>query len=217
MVQNEHLFFQLAAALIPVLLLGGAVTATLHPATQSWADRKALGYVTLALVLLGVVGELFAVELAFVDEPDPLKAVVVVWAVTAGTTAAGAALLAPWVKSLTPSLYGRPALAVVGVVIVLGAASLSADVHQAMLITEVEKSRQDRRDAERLFEQQDRNLREAAEIERALGRLLASKRLTPRQEIELQYWRQRQAIVSDRAMRQRKDFLETLRERPVER
>jgi len=107
---TPRLFFQLAAGLIPVLLVTAAGARMLQPRQLlSSPGRHArlveVGGMILAIGIIGfaLVAELFTLELAFDPKPSITKANIVAGALVLLTGMVGVVLLTPWVKHVTRS------------------------------------------------------------------------------------------------------------------
>jgi hypothetical protein len=93
-------FFDTAATLIPVLLLGGAIVERF----RGLPDREPGGWeATLVFVLffmLPAFAEVIAISAALGDSPDDFAIVLVTFAVTFGTFALAASLTWPWLMTM---------------------------------------------------------------------------------------------------------------------
>jgi len=101
-VTDSHQFFNLAALVIPVLLFGGAVSATWKPTgDKSRAQIRKLTATVWAAMVFAIVAEVIAIIAAVGGEPELGERIVVGVAVVAGTVAAAGAVLWPWLERLT--------------------------------------------------------------------------------------------------------------------
>src|SRR4051794_5049237 len=100
-------FFDTAAVLIPVLLLGGAIANRLAPAKDRPRGRGVpwiLG--VAAFFFLPAIAEVYAIEAALTDDPSALQGWVVVIAVAFGTWALAAAISWPWLERMWEERLG---------------------------------------------------------------------------------------------------------------
>jgi MFS family permease len=106
---DSHQFFNLAALIIPVLLLGGAVSQTWTPTLPK--TRPKVFFLTVAVwgtMLFAIVTEVIAIIAAVGGEPHDPERYVVGVAVVAGSVAAAGAILWPWLEALTPLRDANP-------------------------------------------------------------------------------------------------------------
>ena len=96
-------FFDTAAALIPVLLLGGAITERFRREsrreTEGLSSNEGL-LVVLLFFLLPAFAEMTAISAALGDIPNDFQVWVVTFAVAFGTCALAASLTWPWLKAI---------------------------------------------------------------------------------------------------------------------
>lgn len=91
-VTSPNLFFQIAAALIPLLLVSSARAL---PPRKSWLGLAAI----TAVSMFAVLAEGFALELSFADEFPVWEEVVPVYAVMGGTALAAYVFARPWLNN----------------------------------------------------------------------------------------------------------------------
>lgn len=183
MAASDALFFQIAAGLIPVLVLGLAVTDRFDPTTWEPKLRRRWG----PLIVIGVgyvlVAELFAIELSFSGSRPFYKVAIVVYAMALSALFAGAVVALPFVQTM--GRLGKRLTSVAGIaVLVFGSILLIdavSDVREADARAEascvsvaVERTAQARdKRFERSFERVASYEARRSELDRELRQLVA--------------------------------------------
>lgn len=136
---HSEAFFEVAATLIPLLLLSGVVVDRITPPPKSnwkgWHLWFALYLPTLGALV--IVAEIMALNAITTGSADTLHAVVVIVAVVLGMASVIAAVWVPWMvryHSISPRLavlYSAIAVFSVGGIVVYAVTPLSDTVHSA--------------------------------------------------------------------------------------
>jgi hypothetical protein len=139
---EPSLFFQIAAALIPGLLLAGAVQKSFRP--ERFRDRRALaflvGFVIAVYAWACIVAEVLALKQSVSATSIPPEGTTrfVVWVLVVGTAVAAAAFAIPWVEGALPpfNLFWKVILslllgALTVYLLFLGSNSIRNAVHDA--------------------------------------------------------------------------------------
>ena len=106
---DPRVFFQIAAALIPALALGGLLSEKLRP-PENWelpeARRKALGAAAVVAGTCVFAAEIAAVQAGLTGSPNALETWLVAGVVVAASGITVAVVVSPWVG---PYLIGGDA------------------------------------------------------------------------------------------------------------
>lgn len=139
---EPSLFFQIAAALIPGLLLAGVVQKSFRP--ERFGNRRVLGFLVGFVIATYAFACVLAEFLALKESvsatalPPESTTKFVVWVLVVGTAVAAGAFAIPWVEKALPSF--SPLWKVIlwlvlgagtGYVLLLGSSSIGDAVHDA--------------------------------------------------------------------------------------
>jgi hypothetical protein len=207
------LFFQIAAALIPVLLFSG-VSRSLKPGSLRSLPPSQLVMVGLLIlgppVLAAVVAEFIAISEAVSAKsvPSAFRTVFVADVLAAGTVCLAVALFLPWLPkrrdeqalAISPRAVW-PGIFFVIVVSTIGLWLLSGAVNEAINIRAAEEAACIRKfsiDQEReQIDARDRLERQGAEIERVRGQIRQVRRKRPINEAQLKGLQARNDFLED--------------------
>jgi undecaprenyl pyrophosphate phosphatase UppP len=129
-VADERAFFQIAAALIPVLLLGGILLERARPPKDDAPLSSFQRVVALSLPFLGlwvVFAEVVSIQVALTGDPTDFDRIAVISTLVLGSALIAAVIALPWLERLRRQAPNY-AIAIYGVALVLAIGILAASI-----------------------------------------------------------------------------------------
>jgi hypothetical protein len=169
---NDSAFFDIAAALLPALMLAGLLSDKLKPPSgESPAPRWPFFLILLAGNFF-VFAEVVAISAAISGEPDGFDRVVVSAALIAAALGIVVLVLLPWVENVEPRNRRRHVWGLAASVLVLGGGSVALLINAVEHAAFLEEANEQEDRARALLAEQERIYAKDARLERELSRLI---------------------------------------------